>query len=155
LDLGGGRARRVLARTHAADLMSGDFHTVGEGITIDNIRATLQAAPEDHIFVVDHDERLIGSLSFTDIKDVAFESGLDHLINARDAARPNPAYIVADESLERALAMMDSSGLAYVPVVDNEETRRVVGILHHRRVLAEYNKVLIEVHAEEHGEKTR
>ncbi len=155
LDLGGGRARRVLARTRAADLMSGDFHTVGEGITIDNIRATLQAAPEDHIFVVDNDERLIGNLSFTDIKDVAFESGLDHLINARDAARPNPAYIIADESLERALAMMDSSGLAYVPVVDNEETRRVVGILHHGRVLAEYNKVLIEVHAEEHGEKTR
>ena len=152
LDLGGGRARQVLAASRARDLMSDDFHTVAEHTTIDKIRTTLQEAPEDHIFVVDTEERLIGSLSFTDIKDVAFESGLDHLINARDAARPNPAYIVADENLERALTMMDTSGLAYIPVVDAEETLRVLGILHHRRLLAEYNKALIEEHAEEHGE---
>ena len=155
LDLGGGRARQVLAAIRARDLMSDDFHTVAEHTTIDKVRSKLMEAPENHIFVVDTAERLIGSLSFTDIKDVAFESGLDHLINARDAARPNPAWIGADENLERALAMMDTSGLAYVPVVDAETTMRVIGILHHRRLLAEYNKALINEHAEEHGHVRR
>jgi len=153
LDLGGGRARQILAASRTRDLMSDDFHTVEEHTTIDKVRATLLEAPEDHIFVVDADARLIGSLSFTDIKDVAFESGLDHLINARDAARPNPAWIGANDDLEHALAMMDTSGLAYVPVIDDEATMRVIGILHHRRLLAEYNKALIEEHAEEHGER--
>jgi len=155
LDLGGGRARQVLANSVAEDLMSDDFHTVRDHVTIDNIRDTLLQAPEDHVFVIDADERLVGSLSFTDIKDVAFESGLDHLIIARDAARPNPAWILANDSLEQALVMMDTSGLAYIPVIDAEATRRVLGILHHRRLLAEYNKALIEEHAEEHGERVR
>ena len=152
LDLGGGRARQVLAARHAEDVMADDFHIVHEHITMDKIRETLRDSMDDHIFVVDDNDRLTGSLSFTDIKDIAFESGLDHLINARDAARPHPIYVERLESLEKVLGIMDSSGLLYVPVIDNAENMRVVGLVHHRRVLTEYNKALIDMHAEEHGE---
>ena len=70
------------------------------------------------------------------------------------ATQPVPSRpIVAGDSLEHALAMMDTSGLAYIPVVDDEASMRVLGILHHRRLLAEYNRALIEEHAEEHGEQ--
>ena len=133
--------------------MASDFHIVPENITMDRIRQTLRDSIDDHIFVVDEDERLTGSLSFTDIKDIAFESGLDHLINARDAARPHPVFVERLESLEKVLAIMDNSGLMYVPVVDGADTMRVIGLVHHRRVLTEYNKALIDMHAEEHGEK--
>ena len=153
LDLGGGRARQVLAARHAEDVMADDFHIVGEHITMDLIRQTLRDSTDDHIFVVDGNNRLTGSLSFTDIKDIAFESGLDHLINARDAARPHPVYVDRQESLEKVLNIMDASGLLYVPVVDTIENMRVVGLVHHRRVLTEYNKALLDMHAEEHGEK--
>jgi chloride channel protein, CIC family len=153
LDLGGGRARQVLAARHAEDVMADDFHTVPQTFTMDRIRQTLRDSTDDHIFVVDDDERLTGSLSFTDIKDIAFESGLDHLINARDAARPHPTFVDRQESLEKVLSIMDGSGLLYVPVVDTVENMRVVGLVHHRRVLSEYNKALLDMHAEEHGEK--
>ena len=154
LDLGGGRARRVLAARRAEDVMADDFHTVAENTTMKQIRQTLRDSMDDHIFVVDGEERLTGSLSFTDVKDIAFETGLDDLINARDAARPNPVFVERHESLEKVLQIMDRSGLLYIPVVDNMETMRVVGLVHHRRVLTEYNKALIDMHAEEHGEKT-
>jgi chloride channel protein, CIC family len=153
LDLGGGRARQVLAARHAEDVMADDYHIVTEDFTMDRIRQTLRDSVDDHLFVVDDAERLIGSMSFTDIKDIAFESGLDDLVNARDAARPNPVFVDRMESLEKVLALMDSSGLLYIPVVDNLENMRVVGLVHHRRVLSEYNKALLDMHAEEHGEK--
>jgi chloride channel protein, CIC family len=153
LDLGGGRARQVLAARHAEDVMADDFLTIPEHTTMDRIRQTLRDSVDDHIFVVDHEDHLIGSMSFTDIKDVAFEAGLDHLINARDASRPNPVHVARHESLEKVLALMDSSGLLYIPVVDNLDNMRVVGLVHHRRVLTEYNKALLDMHAEEHGEK--
>jgi chloride channel protein, CIC family len=153
LDLGGGRARQVLAARHAEDVMADDFHIVPEHTTMDRIRQTLRDSTDDHIFVVDDNERLTGSLSFTDIKDIAFETGLDHLVNARDAARPNPTFVDRTESLEKVLSIMDGSGLLYIPVVDTLENMRVVGLVHHRRVLTEYNKALLDMHAEEHGEK--
>ncbi|MAG95225.1 MAG: chloride channel protein [Alphaproteobacteria bacterium] len=150
LSIKGGRARQLLRSARARDLMSAEFVTLPEGATMASIRELFRNSPETGFFVIDEEGRLSGALSFADVKDVAFEAGLDDLINARDAARANPAFVEAGDNLERALALMDASGDDHLAVVDNIADRRVIGILHHRAVLREYNRALLKAHDEEH-----
>ena len=94
----------------------------------------------------------MGKISFADIRDVAFDTDVDTLINARDAAR-KVTIIEGDDNLERALSLMDAAGEIHLPVVDNAQDLVVIGILHHNRALREYNKALLSAHAEEHDER--
>ena len=101
--------------------------------------------------VVDEEGRLAGVIGFAEYKEVAFDSGLDPLIVAKDVARANPPVLEANDSLERALAIMDVSGEDHVPVVDGLMTMKVVGVVNHKEVLLAYNKVLIAARAEDRG----
>ena len=67
-------------------------------------------------------------------------SGLTHSVGRRGRA-------------QRALSLMDAAGENHLPVVDNARDLVVIGILHHNRVLREYNKALLSARAEEHGER--
>ena len=152
ISLRGGRARQLLLAVRARHIMGDDFRTVTESTSISEIRHLLRTAPHDHFFVTNGEGRYVGKVSFADIRDVAFETGVDTLINARDAAR-KVTVIEGDDNLERALSLMDAAGENHLPVVDNARDLVVIGILHHNRVLREYNKALLSARAEEHGER--
>lgn len=68
-------------------------------------------------------------------------------------ALPAIPLIEGDDNLERILSLMDAAGENHLPVVDNARDLAVIGILHHNRVLREYNKALLSAHAEEHDER--
>lgn len=152
VSLKGGRARQVLLNVRARHIMGDDFRTIVEGSSISDIRQLLRTAPHDHFFVTDAEGRYVGKISFADIRDVAFDTDVDTLINARDAAR-KVTIIEGDDNLERALFLMDAAGENHLPVVDNAQDLGVIGILHHNRALREYNKALLSAHAEEHDER--
>ena len=152
ISLKGGRARQILLAVRARHIMGDDFRTVTEDTSISQIRNLLRTAPHDHFFVTDRSGRYTGKISFSDIRDVAFDTDVDTLINARDAAR-KVTVIEGDDNLERALSLMDSAGENHLPVVDNARDLVVIGILHHNRALREYNRALLSAHAEEHDER--
>ena len=152
ISLKGGRARQILLSVRARHIMGDDFRTVTESSSISDIRHLLRTAPHDHFFVTDTKNRYVGKISFADIRDVAFDTDVDTLINARDAAR-KMTIIEGDDNLEWALSLMDAAGENHLPVVDNAQDLVVIGILHHNRALREYNKALLSAHAEEHDER--
>lgn len=152
ISLKGGRVRQVLLSVRARQIMGDDFRTIQESSSISDIRQLLRTAPHDHFFVTDFESRYVGEISFADIREVAFDTDVDPLINARDAARKVTA-IEGDDNLERVLTLMDASGENHLPVVDNAQDLVVIGILHHNRALREYNKALLSAHAEEHDER--
>lgn len=152
VSLKGGRARQILLSVQARHIMGDDFRTVTENTSISEIRNLLRTAPHDHFFVTDATGRYVGKISFADVRDVAFDTDVDSLINARDAAR-KVTIVEGDDDLERALSLMDAAGENHLAVVDNAEDQMVIGILHHNQVLREYNRALVSAHAEEHDHR--
>ncbi len=149
--LRGGQVEHMMRQTTVGDLMSREFQLISEIDTIDHIRERLYDSRQGELMVVDEEGRLAGVIGFAEYKEVAFDSGLDPLIVAKDVARANPPVLEANDSLERALAIMDVSGEDHVPVVDGLMTMKVVGVVNHKEVLLAYNKVLIAARAEERG----
>lgn len=59
-------------------------------------------------------------------------------------------WLTPEDTVEAALRACDLAGLHRIPVVDAEDTSRLVGWVEHLRALNAYNKALIEAHVEEH-----
>jgi len=152
LNLKGGRARHLLQTLTVRDVLAQDYERVPQETSVRQIKSMFQRLPHWTFVVVDAEERYVGTLSFADLKHIAFDSDLDHLVNARDIAHSHAPMLLPDETLEGALAVMDVSGEEHLAVIDNRQNRRVIGVIHHKDVLRAYNRALLEAQAEEHDE---
>ena len=152
ISLAGGRERYLLQTTRVRDVMSDSFRVIAHDTKLRRIRELLQTEPHGDFFVVGEDGRLVGVVGFDDIRPIAFEPGIDEVINAHDVARSDPPVLEADSSLEEALRLIDRHRDGRLAVVDDLESMRVVGAVSHRDILLAYNRVLLEVRAEERGE---
>ena len=146
-----GRIEQFLKTNNVSDIMTGEFECIGEDALIGDIRELLQSSPYGDLFVTGADGELVGNIAFSDVRSVAFESGLDWLVNARDIMRPHPAVLLAGTDLEGALKTMDRSGEDCLPVVEDDGSMRVIGIVHHKAAVVAYNRALLQARAEEHG----
>jgi CIC family chloride channel protein len=152
LNLRGGRARHILQGLTVRDVLATDFERISERTSIAEIKSLFARLSRGTFVVVDGGDKLVGTLSFTDLKHIGFDDSLDRLINARDVAHTQaPAPLVSD-TLETVLAVMDVSGEEHLAVIEAADDRRVLGIIHHGDVLRAYNRALLEAQAEEHDD---
>lgn len=155
LNLQGGRARHLLQALTVSDVMDRSFERMKESASAKEIRDLFEEMPESTFVVVDDDSRYVGTLAFVDLKHLGFDAALDELINARDIAHIHAPALLADDTLEGALANMDVSGGQHLAVVDDHANRQVIGVVHHTEVLRAYNRALMEAQAEEHDENRK
>lgn len=153
LNLKGGHEVGLLRSLRVQSLMRGDHAAVSVGDGIDVLRARLADAPHGELFVVDAEGGLFGTITLHDLGHAAFDPE-EHTLLARDVARPDPPVLALADDLERAVALFADVEEGVLPVVDTREDRRLLGTVHERDVMRAYNKALIALRAEEHGEET-
>ncbi len=152
LNLRGGRARHLLQSLTVRDVLATDFETISEGTSIAEIKSMFTRLTHGTFVVVDDGDQLVGTISFGDLKHIGFDTTLDSLINARDVAHSQAPAPLPDDTLEDVLAVMDVSGEEHLAVIEANDDRRVLGVVHHRDVLQAYNKALLQAQAEEHDD---
>ncbi len=153
LNLRGGRARHLLQSLSVGSVTAHDYNLVKEETTVGEIKQMIGTLPPSYFIVKDGHDRLVGTFSFNDLKEVAFDDSLNLLLNARDVAHDRAPVVTPEDDLERALHLMDVSGEDQLAVVEDLEQRRVVGIVHYKDVLRALNRALLEAQAEEHDEQ--
>ncbi|MFQ5534246.1 MAG: chloride channel protein [Sphingomonadales bacterium] len=150
LNLSGGRARNLLRCRKVHTVMSGDYEALDRDATLSDIRRLIQTLPHVNLVVVGDDQRLLGVISFAEIQEMAFETNLNPNLRAGDIAREIPILLEAGDNLETALELLDSSGETYIPVIEDQRSRKVVGVVRERDVLLAYNRAILDAGAEEH-----
>ena len=146
-----GRETGLLRESRVGEVMSRRFHAIGRHTNIAAIKELLSNEPDADIVVIDEQHRLVGLVAFADIKDVAFEPGLDPLINAADVAQKSPVSLRVDDDLTTALRLMDAGDVARLPVVADDGSERPIGVVHHAAVVLAHNKALLAARREERG----
>ena len=151
----GGRAQHFLRERRVSDVMSFDYETVKQNAGIEEMKALLLTSSHNAFFVVDDERRLVGTLTFGDLKAAVREAGGEGAptVTAYDACHRDPPALVAPQTLEDALAVLDSSREEHLAVVQNRREMRVIGVVHHKDALSAHNRALLQAHAEEHGER--
>lgn len=153
LDLRGGRARHLLHALNVRQLVSADFQQVAAEASVGDIKRLLGNHSSGDFVVSDSDGRLVGTFSFTDLREVIFNPDLDELVNARDLVDARAPVITPGAELERVLRLMDMDKIDSIAVVEDLDSRRVIGLVHRKDVLLAFNRALLEAQAEEHDER--
>ena len=152
LSIKGGHEVGVLQEIKVRRLLRRDHEVVAPEDDIVEVRNHLLKAPQAELFVV-KEGRLIGILTLADLGAAAFDGKPGKAPTAGEAMRADPPFLTADDTLEAAVKLFSQVEEGLLPVVETRHGRRLAGCLHERDVMRAYNRALIKLRAEEHGER--
>ncbi|EDP64708.1 Cl- channel, voltage-gated family protein [alpha proteobacterium BAL199] len=151
-DLQGGHDMAALRSLKVHDLMRQDHVTVPPEAMLGTLRDRLRQAPLNELFVVDGDDRLIGTITLEELGDAAFDQSHDQELCAENLARRSPPVLARSDDLQKAIRRFGEVDEGLLGVVDDHDGTRLLGCLHERDVMRAYNTALVNLRAEEHGE---
>ena len=149
LDLKGGFEAALLRSIKVRRIVQRESETIDIATSLPEVRSKLQASATGELFVLKENGELFGTITLADLSDIAFDHGVDNLINAGDVTRVHPPILDIDDDLQTANKVIRDSGEHYIAVVENHENMKFVGTLHETDVMSAYNRALIEARDEE------
>lgn len=94
--------------------------------------------------VVDEEIRLVGILSFPDLRAILFEDALSDLIVVGDLAE-KPMAIGLNETLYEALIKFISSGYGQIPIISEDQPGGLVGVLSLEELMEAYHQEMVRL----------
>jgi Kef-type K+ transport system membrane component KefB/CBS domain-containing protein len=95
----------------------------------------------DRFPVVDADDRFVGMIDYTEIRNLLFEPALSNLVVASDLAHSPPVAFFPDQSLREALDLLQNHrNVSYFPVIAPGEPDRLLGILSQNDLIAAFRR---------------
>jgi len=96
---------------------------------------------KQHYFpVIDDTGRLSGIFSSTDIRSVLFEPDIEHLIVMKDIAKEDIITTCPSDNLNSVIRKLTISNIDSLPVVEDNDKTKLLGMLNRREVIAFYNQ---------------
>jgi Kef-type K+ transport system membrane component KefB/predicted transcriptional regulator len=121
-------------------VMRTQMEIINEEAPFDQILKFIEHSRYNQFPVISSDGKFIGLIAFQEIRDSLYDETIRHLIIARDLAIPPEVTVSAKTPLEDALKEFTLTEGDLIPVVDNEDKDRLVGILRQQDALAAFGK---------------
>lgn len=138
-------ALRYLKYRLARSIMDREFTEIPDTTSMFELRKIVQNTKHDKFVVIDPiNHSFIGRIDFADLKPHMFASTINEEMTAVDLIQVNNPQISPDTSLKAALAIFDETGLDCLPVIDITSGTRLIGLLHYKDLLRDYNKALLK-----------
>jgi len=135
----------MLAGMLVADVYSANrkIRKVPENATLDEIVHLLAKTSQRYFPVVDRDDRMVGVFSAEDVRAYLYDDTLWQLANARDVMTTNIASVSPDDDLNEALNHFTALNIDELPVLDPDDSGRLLGVLRRKELIAAYNRKVI------------
>ncbi len=149
IDVKENKALRYLQYRQVRSIMDREFTEIPLDTKIPELRSIARNTRHDKLVVVDPvTHSFVGRLEFADLKPHVFADELDEMLTAQDLAHTGSPVIFPESSLKSALIILTKSGLDCLPVIDTASETRLIGLLHYKDVLREYNDALLHMQEE-------
>jgi len=100
--------------------------------------------------VLDGNGRLLGIVTPEDLRALALEPLLDHLVLASDVAHGAASALSASDSLARAMRRLIEQRLDALPVIDGD--RRPIAVISRRMLLDHYQGTLERIRSDQQAD---
>jgi len=121
-------------------LMRSQIETIAEDTPFDQILKVIEHSRYNQFPVVDKEEKLAGMIAFPEIRDLLYDEAVRNLIIAKDLAVPPKIMLPPDTTLEQALEQFRKTDVDFIPVVEDTESGKLMGMLTQRDVLAAFRE---------------
>ncbi|MEA3471713.1 MAG: chloride channel protein, partial [Thermodesulfobacteriota bacterium] len=128
-DIKAGREVNIMKSLLVKDAMTKDVETVPETMHLNVLLQSTLSSKYSSFPVVDNEGLLSGIITFQDFKEIILEEVVEGLIVAKDISRSDVITITEKENLEDALEKIGFKNIEQLPVVDEDNPRKIVGIL--------------------------
>ncbi len=142
-DIRAGREVNIMKSIRVKDAMTKEVEVVSEQMHLNKLMDSTLSSKHASFPVVDEKGLLSGIISFQDFKEIMMEKELDNLIIVKDIATAGVVTIRQNESLDKALEKIGFKNIEQLPVVDDANPRKIIGILSRRDIFSAYNKAVI------------
>ena len=144
VDIRAGKDVNIMRSLLVKDAMTRDVVSVPANMPLKKLVRFTLSSKHSSFPLVDEDGLLEGIVTFQDFKDVVFEEGLGDLVVAKDLSPQEVITITGNENLDSALRKIGVRNIEQIPVVDETNPRKIVGILSRRDIFTAYNKAVID-----------
>lgn len=142
IHLEGGKELSILKSITVKQVLHKDFTTLNEK---DSFSKLLQQIPKQntHYFpILNSKNDLSGIVSFSMIRDLILEEGIEDVIIMKDIMETNLITINEDEDLSKALNLFSIKDLDTLPVVSKKNSKKIIGLIFHKDIINQYNSLL-------------
>jgi CIC family chloride channel protein len=144
IKLRSGRDKNVLESILVGEVMDRDYDAIREITPLSQVFSIMESSRSSFFPIVDHKGHIVGTLSFQDLRTMFFDKPhLDALVIAQDICHPHPPYLYPEDSLDVALQRFALRDLEFLPVVERNESQKLIGILKKSDIVRQYHKKLL------------
>lgn len=121
----------------AFDLMSTDLEAGRENATITEIGTRLLLRSINGMPIIEENGKVIGMLTVIDILRAIKENRDLDTLKAKDLMTRDPKIVHQQTDMIEIINLMDSQGIETVPVVDEDNDDRLIGVVSRKDILEE------------------
>ena len=148
LDIHAGSEANILRNLFVRGLVSKEFQQIPESMAVTDFMRYVTNGQHSYFPVVDNQSELVGVVSMQDLRGVLLDREAWPYIVVGDLATEDVVTVTGSDTLYDAMKVISSRGIEQIPVVDEENSRKVVGMLKRSDLQNFYQKRLLarEIH---------
>jgi len=132
----GGRRKGTDARDMRVEhIMRTNVQLIRVSDSLDDVLHFIERSTYDHFPVIQDEGELAGVIHFSDVRDVIYDPTLRNLVTAVDLADSDAIMVSPDMRLEELLAVFARHNVGVIPVVEDSDSRKVIGVVEQRDLL--------------------
>jgi CIC family chloride channel protein len=144
IDLFRGRSLDVLKPYRVGDALHRDVMTFRSDTSLREIQQTVDTVDHTYFYITD-EGRLMGVIHLSELSRVmARQAGLEQVLLALDLAHEDSCVCKVSDPISVALVRFEQSGLTELPVVDDTDERKLLGVVRYVEVIGLYNREIIK-----------
>lgn len=120
---------------------------VSEYARLKELKQVYTAAGKGCVQVVDDEGLMTGIVTFADLQQWLIDPALDQVIVASEVVNPNVQVLSESDSLLEAIRVLDREEFEQMPVVSDDNPRKVLGMVSRNAIFSTYHKMIVK-----HGE---
>jgi CIC family chloride channel protein len=120
---------------------------VSEYARLKELKQIYTASGKGCVQVVDDEGLMVGIVTFGDLQQWLIDPALDQVVVASEVVNPNVQVLAESDSLLEAIRILDREEFEQMPVVADDNPRRVLGVVSRNAIFSTYHKMIVK-----HGE---
>ncbi len=139
-----GQDAAIMERLKVRDSYNPTPHVIREDAPLHQIVQAIAVTPQTEFPVLNEQHELIGMIGYDDLRTVLTSADrLAPVVLAGDLANPAFERVSPEDSLRTALQRINRRGSHYLPVVDQQDGNKLLGLISRQDILAAYDRALL------------
>jgi CIC family chloride channel protein len=142
----------ILEDIHVRDIFYRDtsLQSVRENMTLRDFLPMMTSTYQQNFPVINEGGEMTGIISINDIREILVERELDQLIIMKEIAEEEVPFVTMDDNLATVLRLFTIHEMDSLPVVEQQDSRKLLGMVRRRDVIMSYYEKLGHLKVDHH-----